>query len=51
MLSAAQSMSILQRCLWMWIPPGLMVFLTVMSINFIGEGISEIFHNPGRGNS
>ncbi|GHV71892.1 peptide ABC transporter permease [Spirochaetia bacterium] len=51
MLSAAQSMSILQRCPWMWIPPGLMVFVTVMSINFIGEGISEIFHNTGRGNS
>ncbi|MDR0639991.1 MAG: ABC transporter permease [Spirochaetaceae bacterium] len=51
MLSAAQSMNILQRCSWMWIPPGLMVFLTVMSINFIGEGISEIFHSTGRDNS
>lgn len=49
MLSAAQSMSILQRCSWMWIPPGLMVFLTVMSINFIGEGISELFRSSGRG--
>jgi peptide/nickel transport system permease protein len=48
MLSAAQSMSILQRCSWMWIPPGLMVFFTVMSINFIGEGISEIFRSSGR---
>ncbi|MDR1972946.1 MAG: ABC transporter permease [Treponema sp.] len=51
MLSAAQSMTILQRCSWMWIPPGLMVLLTVMSINFIGEGISEIFHNTGRDRS
>jgi peptide/nickel transport system permease protein len=49
MLSAAQKLSILQRCSWMWIPPGLMVFLTVMSINFIGEGISEILHSTGRG--
>jgi peptide/nickel transport system permease protein len=48
MLSAAQSMSILQRCSWMWVPPGLMVFFTVMSINFIGEGISEIFRSTGR---
>ncbi|MDR3160262.1 MAG: ABC transporter permease [Spirochaetaceae bacterium] len=51
MLSAAQKLSILQRCSWMWIPPGLMVFLTVMSINFIGEGISEIFHSTGRGSA
>ncbi|MDR1955761.1 MAG: ABC transporter permease [Treponema sp.] len=43
MLSAAQSMSILQNCWWIWIPPGSMVLLVVLAINFIGEGLSEIF--------
>jgi peptide/nickel transport system permease protein len=43
MLSAAQSLSILQKCWWIWIPPGSMVLMVVLSINFIGEGLSEIF--------
>jgi peptide/nickel transport system permease protein len=49
MLSAAQSMSILQKCWWIWIPPGTMVLLVVLSINFIGEGLSEILSPQGRG--
>jgi peptide/nickel transport system permease protein len=49
MLSAAQSMSILQRCWWIWIPPGLMVLSVVLSINFIGEGLSDIFGTQRRG--
>ncbi|MDR0758928.1 MAG: ABC transporter permease [Treponema sp.] len=48
MLSAAQSMSILQKCWWIWMPPGTMVLLVVLSINFIGEGLSEIFSPLGR---
>jgi peptide/nickel transport system permease protein len=49
MLSAAQSMSILQKCWWIWIPPGLMVLMVVLSINFIGEGLSDIFDTHRRG--
>jgi peptide/nickel transport system permease protein len=49
MLSAAQSMSILQKCWWIWIPPGLMVLTVVLSINFIGEGLSDIFDTQRRG--
>ncbi|GFZ33786.1 peptide ABC transporter permease [Clostridium zeae] len=41
MLSAAQKMTILQSEWWLWIPPGLMVFLTVLSINFLGDGIRD----------
>jgi peptide/nickel transport system permease protein len=51
MLSAAQSMSILQKCWWIWIPPGTMVLLVVLSINFIGEGLSEILSPQGRGSA
>jgi ABC-type dipeptide/oligopeptide/nickel transport system permease subunit len=26
----------------MWLPAGLLILLTVLSINFVGEGLSEI---------
>lgn len=41
MLSAAQSMRVLQYEWWMWIPSGLLVFLTVISINFLGDGLRD----------
>jgi peptide/nickel transport system permease protein len=41
MLSAAQNMRILSSEWWMWIPPGAMVFLLVLSINFVGDGLRD----------
>ncbi len=41
MLSAAQSMRVLTRQWWLWIPPGVLVLLTVLSINFLGDGIRD----------
>ncbi|MDR0641197.1 MAG: ABC transporter permease [Treponema sp.] len=41
MLSAAQNMRILSSEWWMWIPPGIMVFLLVLSINFVGDGLRD----------
>ena len=41
MLSSAQSMRVLQSQWWLWIPPGLMVLLTVLSINFLGDGLRD----------
>jgi peptide/nickel transport system permease protein len=41
MLSAAQSMRILKSKWWMWMPPGTMVLLTVLSINFLGDGLRD----------
>ena len=41
MLAAAQSMRVLQYEWWMWIPPGMMVFITVISINFLGDGLRD----------
>ena len=41
MLTAAQSMRVLQSQWWLRIPPGLMVFLTVLSINFLGDGLRD----------
>jgi peptide/nickel transport system permease protein len=41
MLTAAQNMRILSSEWWMWIPPGAMVFLLVLSINFLGDGLRD----------
>lgn len=39
MLSAAQNMSTLQNEWWQWVPSGLCILLTVLSINFVGDGL------------
>ena len=41
MLSAAQSMRVLQYEWWLWIPTGLLVFLSVLFINFVGDGLRD----------
>ncbi|WP_454055635.1 ABC transporter permease, partial [Clostridium sp. Marseille-Q7071] len=45
MLSTARNMKSLMRYWWQWAPPGIMVFLTILSINFIGDGLRNIM-NP-----
>ncbi|MEA4811096.1 MAG: oligopeptide ABC transporter permease [Anaerolineaceae bacterium] len=41
MLAAAQNLRVLQTEWWLWVPPGLMVLLTVLSINFLGDGLRD----------
>jgi peptide/nickel transport system permease protein len=41
MLNDAQSLSILESMQWMWVPPGLMIFLATISINFVGDGLRD----------
>lgn len=41
MLNAAQSISILESMPWLWVPPGLMIAITVLSLNFIGDGLRD----------
>ncbi len=41
MLRDAQSLNILEDMPWMWLPPGLMIALAVLSINFIGDGLRD----------
>lgn len=41
MLSSAQNMSTLKNQWWQWLPPGLCVLLTVLSINFIGDSLRD----------
>ncbi len=45
MLSTARNMKSLMRYWWEWAPPGIMVFLTILSINLIGDGLRSII-NP-----
>lgn len=37
----AQSITVLSRRPWLWVPPGLALILTVLSINFFGDGIRD----------
>jgi peptide/nickel transport system permease protein len=45
MLNAAQSLSILESMPWLWLPPGLMIGITVLSLNFVGDGLRDA-HDP-----
>ena len=41
MLRDAQTLSILEGAPWLWIVPGMMIALAVLSINFIGDGLRD----------
>jgi peptide/nickel transport system permease protein len=41
MLTDAQSLTVLESMPWLWLPPGLMIALAVLSINFIGDGLRD----------
>jgi peptide/nickel transport system permease protein len=41
MLEAARNLQILRDLPWMWIPPAVMTVLTVLCINFIGDGLRD----------
>lgn len=41
MLSLAQSMSVLENKPWLWVPPGMMVLISVLCVNFIGDGLRD----------
>jgi peptide/nickel transport system permease protein len=41
MLESARNLDILQNLPWMWIPPAVMTVLTVLCVNFIGDGIRD----------
>lgn len=41
MLTDAQSLTVLTEQPWLWVPSGIMIALTVLSINFIGDGLRD----------
>ncbi len=38
---AAQDLTVLTTRPWVWLPPGIIMLITVMSINLVGEGIRD----------
>ena len=41
MLNEAQSIELIESFPWLWLPPGLMISLCVLAINFIGDGLRD----------
>ena len=40
-LNQAQSITVIETMPWLWIPPGALIALTVLSINFVGDGLRD----------
>ena len=41
MLNSAQSLTVLTSQPWLWIPPGLLIVILVVSINFVGDALRD----------
>ena len=41
MLNGAQSLTVLTRQPWLWLPPGLLIVLLVVAINFVGDALRD----------
>jgi peptide/nickel transport system permease protein len=41
-LYAAQSIAVLSRRPWVWVPAGTLFVITVLSVNFIGDGLRRV---------
>jgi peptide/nickel transport system permease protein len=41
MLSDAQSLAVLNSMPWLWAPPGLAIFITILAVNFLGDGLRD----------
>lgn len=41
MLNDAQSLTVIQSMPWLWVPPGLAIALTVLAVNFVGDGLRD----------
>lgn len=41
MLEAARNVRVISNMWWIWLPPGMMIFLAVLSINLLGDGLRD----------
>lgn len=41
MLASAQNLQNLSSRIWLWVPPGIVVFLVILAINFVGDGLRD----------
>lgn len=49
MLNGAQSLTVLTKQPWLWIPPGVMIIVLVVAINFVGDALRDAL-DPNSGN-
>jgi peptide/nickel transport system permease protein len=47
MLNGAQSITVLTSQPWLWLPPGIMIVVLVISINFVGDALRDAFDPSG----
>ena len=47
MLNGAQSITVLTSQPWLWLPPGIMIVVLVISINFVGDALHDAFDPSG----
>ncbi|MFI6299130.1 oligopeptide ABC transporter permease [Nonomuraea sp. NPDC050790] len=47
MLNDAQSLTLIQTMPWLWLPPGLAIALTVLAVNFVGDGLRDAVDPKG----
>jgi len=48
MLNDAQSLTLLEGAPWMWFFPGVAIVLTVLSLNFVGDGLRDALDPRGK---
>lgn len=48
MLGGAQSLTVLTSQPWLWLPPGLMIVILVVSINFVGDALRDAADPTGK---
>jgi peptide/nickel transport system permease protein len=48
MLNQAKAVDIIENKEWLWVPPGALVALCVLSINFIGDGLRDALDTRSR---
>ncbi|WP_067137351.1 oligopeptide ABC transporter permease [Microtetraspora malaysiensis] len=41
MLTDAQNLTLIRTMPWLWLPPGLAIALTVLAVNFVGDGLRD----------
>ena len=48
MLNGAESLTVLTKQPWLWIPPGVMIVVLVMAINFVGDALRDALDPKGK---
>ncbi len=49
MLNGAESLTVLTKQPWLWLPPGILIVVLVMAINFIGDALRDALDPNSRG--